>query len=247
MTMETTVRRGVRGLQGDQGSSCFVNDVAFYPFNFNNDVEAYEGLMFSIENKAAFAELLTLELDVLFEADTDYSIEVYAVDGDYADVVNQPEAWSLLASSTLALFPDSSRGAIVPAYDFKPLTLGQNERKSLYLKMKGPWIDHTDRISAQHGQPLSNDYDKVDIFPGAGLTGPFPSSYDTLALPIFAGGLHIRAIGTCVAATETTVSYIVVTDSLVTDELLVSIAESVDATMSRQLRGESFLDQGEGE
>ena len=231
------LRNIVRSLQ----AACFVNEVAFYPFNFNDDDMAFEGIMFNLKSQGGFVEVLTLELDVRVEDKTDLAIEVYTYNGDFSNVHARPDEWELLADTELVLYPDSSRGAIVPSHAFRPFTLGNGELRSLYVKMKGPWIDNTINVFLDDGEPVPNDNQHVVLYPGAGLTDEFPLSYNKFTRPIFAGGLHLRTEGACLVTPQTRVDYIINTDKEVSDALLVSISEAVDATMESLLRVDSVL------
>ena len=231
----------MRGLRTLQSATCFINEVAFYPFNFNNDVTAFQGMMFNLKGRGGFVEVLTLELDVRITADTDLAVEVYTYDGDYSAVHGDPGAWDLLADTYWVLNPDSSGGAVLPSHDFRPFTLGDGEMKSLYIKMKGPWIDNSINVFLNDGEIVPNENEQVVIYPGAGLTEDFPVSYDASYLPIFAGAFHLRTQATCPEKPETKVQYLIVTDRVVTDIMLANIAESVDMTMDTIFRVDTNL------
>mmetsp|Transcript_16518 Transcript_16518/g.31399 ORF Transcript_16518/g.31399 Transcript_16518/m.31399 type:complete len:683 (+) Transcript_16518:145-2193(+) len=231
----------MRGLRTLQTATCFINEVAFYPFNYNDDVTAFHGIMFNLKGQGGFVEVLALELDVRLKADTDLAVEVYSYNGDYSSVHGDPGAWDLLADSYMVLYPDSSGGAVIPSHDFRPFTLGDGETKSLYIKMKGPWIDNSLNAFLDEGEAVPNENEQLVIYPGAGLFEDFATSYDASYLPIFAGNFHLRTQGACAEVPETNVKYLIVTDNAVTDTMLANIAEAVDMTMETIFRVDTNL------
>lgn len=233
------LRNIVRSLQ----AVCFVNDVVFYPFNDNDDAVAFGGIMFNLKGQGDLVEVLTLDLDIRADDATDLAIEVYSYNGDFASAHADPDEWDLLANTQLVLYPDEYgfKGGIIPAHAFRPFTLNNGELKSLYLKMNGPWLDNSINVFLDNGEAVPSDNEDVIIYPGAGLSEPFPLSYDRSTRPIFAGNMHLRTEGTCEEVPETKVEYIIVTDRQVSDALLVSISEAIDMTMESLLRVDSVL------
>jgi hypothetical protein len=218
-------------------ASCFGSDILSYPFNANEDVTTYQGIAFTMELLGdMFVEVQTLELDIRVEDDTDLAIEVYAYDGDYASVLDNLDEWEILADTELVLNPDSSRGAIIPAHAFRPFTVGQGRIKSMYLKMKGPWLDNTLDPFLGDGDNVPNEIGHLNIYPGVGITQNFPLSVDASARPIFAGNFHLRVEEQCEEAPLTKVEFVFVTNMDVTEKVLSSIAESIDMTIDSIFR-----------
>jgi len=126
-------------------------------FNDNVDVLPYVGIMFQFRTKNQPIDIRTLELDIRFNDLTDHSIEVYTSKGSFGFIVNQPQAWDVVAATEIVPNP-SGVGAIIPVNDFRTVSMEAEELRSFYVTMKGPWLDYTvNAMQKTTDIALSND------------------------------------------------------------------------------------------
>jgi hypothetical protein len=184
---------------------CTSNEQFNTTYNGDIDVPPYVGVMFEMSSFSDL-EVLTFELDIRWDAEpTDLWVEVYTLSGSYAELFDQPEAWDLLASTDLVLAPEGN-SAVIPATDFTPVRIPAHEKRSFYVTMKGPYLDHT-----VYGLQKTGDIhirgDDLQLFVGSGFTGyKFPGAIDTVLHPQFAGIIHYKKTFDCddsMAATTT--------------------------------------------
>jgi hypothetical protein len=178
-------------------------------FNDIPEIPPYLGILFSVRSRAQPLEILTLELDLRLEDDSDTSIEVYTYDGLFDQVYSHESTWKQVANTNVVRNPQGAgAGALIPVADFDTITLGPNERVSFYITMKSPLIDFNVDVWMKPGQ-LAIENDDLSVFVGSGLTEyKFPSSLDTLLDPQFAGVIHYkRTLETCDIREITTVTY----------------------------------------
>ena len=237
-----TMLRPFRALQ----ASCFSREIIQFPFNANDDVTAFSGLVFTMDSPSGqFVEVQTLELDIQAKDDVDMAIEIYSYDGNYASVIDNLDDWNILAITELVPNPDSSRGAIVPAHDFSSFTVGKNQ-KSIFIKMKGAWIDYSLDAFLGEGDAVPNENGFVTIYPGTGFADaeafPLMSYADSSLRPIFAGSFHVLTeIATCEESPNTEVEFLLVTDLDVSEGDLSAITETIQLTVDSLFRLDSVL------
>ena len=170
------------------------NDVA--------EVPPYTGIMFEIFARSNI-EILTFEMDLRVGNATDLSVEIYSLEGAYAMLVNNESAWELVAKTVAILEPDGN-GVIVPVGDFAPVTMAERTKRSFYVTMKGPYLDH--RVNAlQKTGEVQISVPDMEILVGAGLTEyKFPEKIDRIVDPQFAGVIHYRKTTDCNKMVSTT-------------------------------------------
>jgi hypothetical protein len=178
-------------------------------FNDILEIPPYLGILFSVKSRAQPLEILTLELDLRLEDDSDTSIEVYTYDGLFDQVFSDASKWKQVANTNVVRNPQGAgAGALIPVADFDTITLGPNERVSFYITMKSPLIDFNVDVFMKPGK-VAIENDDLSVFVGSGLTEyKFPSEVDTLLDPQFAGVIHYkRTLETCDVRETTTVTY----------------------------------------
>jgi hypothetical protein len=195
------------------------------------DRTPYFGLMFEIFPSMDL-ELLTIELDIRIprgETNPDLSIEVYSMIGSYELLNAYDDArWTLVSTSNLVPVPGGG-GAIIPSNEFTPLKIKSKERMSLYISMKGPYIDYNAFALDKTGE-LQMRTAEMDILVGVGYNSyNFPGSFDRTVSPQFAGALHVRRTAECsLFIATTTVEYNVLVGEELSSELMAEINKLFD-------------------
>ena len=190
-------------------------------YNGEKDVPPYYGIMFEM-SALSDIEIQTFELDIRWDMEpSDLSVEVYTLLGSYTDRFNQSSAWELLAATNIVLAPEGNSG-IIPASDFTPVQIAALDRRSFYVTMKGPYLDHT-----VYGLQKTGDIhirgDDMHLFVGSGFTSDnFPDTIDPVLDPQFAGVVHYKKTFSCHdnQASTTRVRYNLLLETNVVDESL---------------------------
>jgi hypothetical protein len=204
----------------------------------------YFGLMFEIFPRMDL-ELLTIELDIRIprgETDPDLSIEVYSMIGSYELLKAYDDArWSLVSTSKLVPVPGGG-GGIIPSNEFAPLQIKAKERMSLYISMKGPYIDFNAFALDKTGE-LQLRTSEMDILVGVGYNSyNFPGTFDTILDPQFAGTLHVRKTAECsLFIATTTVEYNVLVGEELSSELMGEISQVFDDAINTLMQTDSTL------
>ena len=146
----------------------------------------------------------TFELDLRMGNATDLAVEIYTLQGTYADFFNQSEEWTLIADTEVVL--SAGGGGIVPVHRFTPVRIDVAQRQSFYITMKGPYLDHKVNALQKTGEVQSVG-DDLQIFVGSGLTAyKFPNQLDKVLHPMFSGVIHYARSYDCdTVVTSTTV------------------------------------------
>jgi hypothetical protein len=205
-----------------------------------SEVPPYVGIMFEMHAKSD-VEVQTFELDIrldlLDSVAHDLSIEVYTVVGSYDAVMDQPHAWDRLAGTYLIPSPEGS-GAIIPASDFSPIRIAAGEKRSFYLTMKYPYLDHT-VYGLQHTGDIHISGDDIQLLVGSGFTSyKFPGVADTTLDPQFAGVVHYAKTFACddVKASHTLADFHFLFEKSNVDEALISNTNAaIDRAVSELL------------
>jgi hypothetical protein len=187
--------------------------------------------MFSIQASSDL-EILTLEFNAYSEAEN-LGVRAYYREGDFSGATNDPLQWTMLADTVAVLAPDS-KGAIIPAVDFKAVSLQSGVNYSIYLHLQTASTLRTERTGIQIGE-VSESNGMLQTNVGVGLTeGPFP---DTLADPVqFEGVIHYRTLQPCKEVLMTTdVDLLFAIDSDPEQEVMDGINEEVDGAVSALL------------
>lgn len=219
-------------LLGLQDDICGV-DTFNTKYNDIPEIPPYLGILFSVRSRAQPLEILTLELDLRLEDDSDTSIEVYTYDGIFDIVFSDASKWKQVANTKVVRNPrGAGAGALIPVTDFNTITLGSNERVSFYITMRSPLIDFNVDVFMKPGQ-LAIENDDLSVFVGSGLTEyKFPSEVDTLLDPQFAGVIHYkRTLETCGIREITAVTY----QFLVMDPLNASVLDIIAARTDQKI------------
>jgi hypothetical protein len=202
-------------------------------FNDIPEIPPYLGILFSVKSRAQPLEILTLELDLRLEDDSDTSIEVYTYDGLFDLVFSDASKWKQVANTNVVRNPQGAgAGALIPVADFDTITLEPNERVSFYVTMKSPLIDFNVDVFMKPGK-LAIENDDLSVFVGSGLTEyKFPNEVDTLLDPQFAGVIHYkRTLETCDVLEITTVTY----QFLVMDPLDANVLDIIAARTNQKI------------
>jgi hypothetical protein len=212
-------------------------------YNDIPEIPPYLGILFSVKSRAQPLEILTLELDLRLEDDSDTSIEVYTYDGIFDLVFSDASKWKQVANTKVVRNPrGAGAGALIPVADFDTITLGPNERVSFYITMKSPLIDFNVDVFMKPGK-LAMENDDLSVFVGSGLTEyKFPSEVDTLLDPQFAGVIHYkRTLETCDIREITSVTYQFLVKDPLDASVLDIIATSTNQKINDFLRDSNYL------
>lgn len=180
-------------------------------FNSNPDVPSYTGIMFEVVALKDI-EVLTMELDVTLLSDS-LQVEIFSMAGPFDFAVGHPEAWDLVTDTRLVPTPEGT-GAIVPAEDFRPVSLKAYDLHSFYVTLTGPYLDHSVDALQKRGEEFAKNND-LKLLVGAGTTEyKFPMQMDTVLNPQFAGVIHYKVTEDCQQREKitTVIEYIFLTD-----------------------------------
>jgi len=220
------------------------------------------GIMFTIQPLKEAIDLLTLEFPTFENYGASSSnpsaarkVQVYYRMGSFSGVMNNPSAWTLLADTSARLVsplppPGTSNpagldvGAIVPASEFKSVSLQAGQEYSIYVS--GEVSSPNPRETLLKVKPadalvgeLATENDSLQISTGVRLKGssPFPSTFDEPA--DFNGVLHYRATKSCSDSTMFTTTDIVLEfavnkdpDTNVVASLRSAVQETIDEWLS---------------
>jgi hypothetical protein len=202
-------------------------------YNEIPEIPPYLGILFSVKSRGQPLEILTLELDLRLEDDSDTSIEVYTFDGLFTTIFSDASRWKQVANTNVVRNPrGTGAGALIPVADFDTITMGPNERKSFYITMKSPLIDFNAHAFQRTGE-LATENDDLSVYIGSGLTEyKFPSEVGTVLDPQFAGVIHYkRTLETCDIREITTVTY----HFLLRDPVDVSVLDIIVARTDQKI------------
>ena len=191
-----STKRNHRNLQ-----DCINNLNQETAFNSDKDVVTHTGLMFEIEAEAQDITLTTLEIDVKSGLGNNLAVDVFVTNAAVRDASGNPDQWALVARTNLALNPGGpDSGGLIPTFDFDPVPVQAGSRKSIYVRMKGPYVDNT--IRSGIGQPgqIVEAGDHLNVYSAYMIrqTDPeFPSSLRDDEAPVFAGRLHYSLERSC--------------------------------------------------
>lgn len=183
-------------------AQCEANRQQLAPYNRNDAVPPYTGIMFEMFSKTDI-EILSMEIDIRLPDVTDFSVEVYSLVGSYDQFVNDESSWEHVATTTLVPAPEGE-GGIIPYQDFKSVVMPMRTKRSWYITMRGPFIEHTVYALQKTGEVhiVGEDF---NILVGSGLTEyKFPVAVDRILSPQFAGVVHYKAVADCGALLTTT-------------------------------------------
>lgn len=166
---------------------------------------AYSGIMFDLFTNNNPLEILSLEINVQkLDEITDFSVEVFITDGLYLEKFSDPNQWERVAKATALPVPGRSNAIIIPQREFSKINLGPRERLSVYIQMKGPWIDNTFKALVKTGE-IAFMNDDFFAYAGVGVSEPFPDKYETLTDPQFSGKVYYQKQKACTNVTQTVV------------------------------------------
>ena len=247
--MSVAVENG-RGITGDRllqlEGDCTSLKALNTTYNLDERVPTYVGIMFEISPKVDM-ELLTLELDVRIpegDGDVDLSVEVYSMKGSF-EVLEaydyDPNKWFLISKTTGVLLP-GKKGLIIPTNDFNTLEITRGERRSFYVTMKKPYLDHNVMALQKTGE-LQLRTDDLDLLVGVGFNEyKFPGDFDRMLDPQFAGILHYRRTTECKRATSTTtVDYALLLEETVTPKLVTNVNRYIEEAVLQLFQQNSVL------
>lgn len=189
-------------------------------------------------------EILTFELDIRFDLNPiDLSIEVYTTEIAYDVVMNKPAEWDQLAGTYLVIPPGAS-SAIIPADDFSPVLIASGEKRSFYVTMKGPYLDHTVYALQQTGDVQMRG-DDMQLLVGSGFTSyKFSGIVDSTLDPQFSGVIHYKKTFDCEdpKASTTVVVFSFIFESNELDSTFVEeISASIDHAVGNLLQSNNAM------
>jgi hypothetical protein len=213
-------------------------------YNENSDVPPFVGIMFEVYATTDL-EVLTLELDLQMDYATDLSVEIYTIEGEYKKHINAIDQWQLLARTQAIPYPGrKNKVAIIPVMMFTPVTIASKQKRSFYVTMNGPYLDHTVYALQQTGDLHTRSPD-LDVFVGSGFSGlRFPDSgIDTTVDPQFAGVIHYRKNEGCdTRFVNTSVEYqFIFNQTFLATEIRLSVKSAIDETVELLLEENPVL------
>jgi hypothetical protein len=231
---------GPRALQADSSIACTSNRAINTTYNNDAKVPARTGIMFEI-SASSNVKILTFELDVhldLVNNDGDLAVEVYTLEGSFADKFDQPDAWQLIAQTDLVVAPEGF-GAIVPVQDFHAVDILARGRRSFYITMNGPFLDSNVNGLQKTGDIQMRD-DDIQLLVGAGLNQyKFPAELDRVVHPMFSGVIHYQKSFDCQdnKAASTSVSFQFLMGALDAGEsALTKTSAAIDQVLDKLLK-----------
>lgn len=223
------------------------------------------GFIFTIKPSTEAIELLTLEFPTFEDYFSDSNtlaarkVQVYYRLGSFSGVMNDPSAWTLIADTNARLVSplpslDSSNptgldmGAIVPANEFKSVTLEAGQIYSIYISGEASSPNPTKtmlKLKPADGLvgEVSTENKLLQVQTGVRLKGsPFPSVFDEPAE--FNGVLHYRATKSCNDSSMFTTTDVVLEFAVnkePTSKVMGSVRSAVDETLSEWLSTNEVL------
>jgi hypothetical protein len=152
--------------------------------------------------------------------------------------MDDESAWTLHARTTAVPAPEGT-GVII----LTPIRMEASERRSLYIRMNGPWIDHNINAFMKAGEIFMKTSDLV-FYRGVGLNSKFPSDFDKKVDPQFSGVIHYHKERTCInTAKETTANFEFFIMLPVTRSLMIEVDRIINETIDSQMTISSKLKQ----
>jgi hypothetical protein len=216
-------------------------DLQAFATPYSNDARSlpYSGIMFDLFSKAEPLEILTIEFDVRNSAVTDYSVEVFTTDGAYASKISDRSLWRRVANAEAVPSPDGS-GVIIPQRVFENIQLGARERLSMYIQMKGPWIENRAEALTKTGE-LANEGLDFFSYAGIGLNSRFPTTFDTTTDPQFSGRVYYQQSKACEDTTETVIDVQFVGSAAPDSNTLTTMSTSVKNVVEQYVLAEEWF------
>lgn len=217
-------------------------------YNGDKDVPPFVGIMFEISSFIDI-EISTFEIDIRWDMKpTDLSIQVFTIEGPFANRFNHSSAWDKLASTEIVPAPEGNSG-VIPASDFTPVSIKALEVRSFYITMKGPYIDHT-VYGLQKTGDIHTKGDDIQLYVGSGFTKDnFPGEIDKVLDPQFAGVVYYKKAYQCDdnQARSTAITFQFLLDSKgVDDSFVLSYNAALDAAVDKVITTteslKSFID-----
>ena len=204
-------------------------------YNSDKNVPPFVGIMFEISSFIDI-EISTFEIDIRWDMKlTDLSIQVFTIDGPFADRFNQSNAWDILASTEIIPAPEGNSG-VIPASEFKPVSIKALEVRSFYITMTGPYIDHS-VYGLQKTGDVHTKGDDIQLYVGSGFTSNnFPGEIDKVLDPQFAGIVYYKKAYQCDdnQAKSTTITFQFLLDAKgIDDSFVLSYNAAIDAAIDQ--------------
>ena len=178
--------------------SCSNSKVFETPYNNNPQVLAHTGIMFELRAKSKAFTIDTIELDARTGLGNPLNVDIYVTDSPVNQAFNKESSWELVARTKFVEDPDKQT-VIVPSWQFDPITVKAGQKKGLYIRMKGNYIDNTVSNSIRAGNEAQNGPD-MSIFAGYYLdqsSSTFPPRVGSDKGIIFAGKIHYKVSESC--------------------------------------------------
>eukprot|EP00977_Amphora_coffeiformis_P013285 scaffold3421_cov181-Amphora_coffeaeformis.AAC.25 len=168
------------------------------PFNENELVPSYHGIIFDIAVLTDEIEVVSLEFDAKINQITDMQVEIFTMNGsEYQDIVGNETAWEKVAD-TKAIASADGQTLSIPESSFNPQRIKRGKRQSFYISMKGPWIDSVVDALDKTGEIQTRNKDML-MYVGVGLNSRFPEDgeFDKTVDPQFSGVIKYRKVIDC--------------------------------------------------
>jgi hypothetical protein len=196
-TTTTNTTSFISALTGNVTSTTCNVDSVVTPYNNDENVPTYTGIMFEISAHTDI-EILTLEFQTRYKDDDDsidLSLEVYTKSSDYMPYVTDRSAWTLVSRTTaIPVGTLASMGAIIPKQQFTPISVIKGTTQSIYITMmSGSYIQFRADALRKFGEQLMRSTD-MSLFVGSGFSDPqFPyTGVNRTVNPMFSGIVHYR-------------------------------------------------------
>eukprot|EP00977_Amphora_coffeiformis_P013289 scaffold3421_cov181-Amphora_coffeaeformis.AAC.29 len=219
--------------------TCYALSSFDTPYSNDNRVASYSGIMFDLFTKGEALEILTLEVDVRLPEVTDFSVEVYTTNGAYLTKINDRNQWTLVANTEAIPTPDKS-GIIIPQRAFAKINADARSRISIYIQMKGPWIENRAQALVKTGE-LAQEGQDFYSYAGVGTSSLFPNNPETTTDPQFSGKVYYQKPKACQDTTKSVISLEFITGSGFDHSSLGPISRAVEEVASEHLLLEEWF------
>lgn len=219
--------------------TCYALSSFDTPYNKVASAITYSGIMFDLFTKAEPLEILTLEIGVRLSAVDDYSVQVYTTSGAYLSKINDPSQWELVADAEGIPTPDGN-GIIIPQRVFTNVNVGARERLSVYIQMKGPWVENRAEALKKTGE-LAFEGGDFNSYAGIGTGSLFPDSPETTTDPQFSGKVHYQKPKACQDTTRSVIEFEFITGAGFDHSSLGPISRGLEAIANEYLMQEEWF------
>ena len=209
------------------------------PYSNDNRVVSYSGIMFDLFTKGEALEIITLEVDVRLPEVTDFSVQVYTTNGAYLSKINDNSQWTLVADTEAIATPDKS-GIIIPQRAFTNINADARSRISIYIQMKGPWIENRAQALIKTGE-LALEGQDFYSYAGVGISSLFPNNPEPTTDPQFSGKVYYQKPKACQDTTRSVIALEFITGAGFDHSSLGPISRAVETVTTENLLLEEWF------